>query len=214
MSDTGTLSSGLLPAASWTATEAARRIVRELRAERAKIDAAIRGLVELYALEEPEAVSTSAQEGTLRSARPRVVSDRAHAEVDAKPAKQKPATAHPGANGSATRKAPGGGASQISRLVAALATLGGSADVQTIARKAGVDHKRAGITLATVAKLGQHVARLGRGKYALLATERRELTTMSKDHRLITDGGALRCSGPCGERHSLASQFPASCEQT
>ena len=28
---------------------------------------------------------------------------------------------------------------------------------------------------------------------------------------LITDGGALRCSGPCGERHSLASQFPAAC---
>ena len=52
MSDTGTLSSGLLPAASWTATEAARRIVRDLRAERVKIDAAIAVLVDLYALEE------------------------------------------------------------------------------------------------------------------------------------------------------------------
>jgi hypothetical protein len=30
---------------------------------------------------------------------------------------------------------------------------------------------------------------------------------------LITDNGAWRCSGPCGERHSLASQFPQECEQ-
>jgi hypothetical protein len=115
-----------------------------------------------------------------------------------------------------------GGASEPTLRATALAILTKAgkplhiADIVARFPGAGANKGSVNVELNKMARKGL-VLRTAPGTFALTGVSKPKAAAPARiahgPHRLITDGGALRCSGPCGERHSLASQFPQECEQ-